>query len=220
MIDGSLPPQDSNIIPLAMFKFERMLQTQLDQKTDGAINLTLLDTAADSLDLDDQLLENVVERVIDALDDHVQESIPTFDYVRAKLRCHCCRSIADEKTTDCETYIGNDSNERELKVGSKLVIPKTDVSTDFYVKVSELEVGKPIHVVEGWWCQKCASVNWAEIVVENDTIRSIWSIKMCTELLDRIHYISSEIIEFIADRHDRPAWSLSHEEILALLRAQ
>jgi hypothetical protein len=220
MIDG---PNDThsiseNVVPLSLFRFERMLQGELDQKVEGAhINVRLLDNGDPSaLPSDPRFLTDVVDQVIDALEES-NEPIPNCDFLRASLHCHDCGAVTHDELSDCETYVAIEGAEREIEIGSELKVDIDSIGSDFYLKVNPLEPGTALRILEGWWCARCSNVNWAEIVVVDDVVRSIWSVAINKPLLNRIHLISSEVVEFAAQKCDRPAWSLSHEEILQIL---
>lgn len=139
------------------------------------------------------------------------------DYFVARLRCQHCRKVAPADTsTHCETFLRETPDGSPLAVGD--FIGHIDVSQrpDYYQSRRTLE-GANLHVLEGWECPCCQRVNWAEVVVRNEHIESIWSVNLSKETLHRAHLISSECVDLAARLSGKQPWQLIDADIVAVL---
>ena len=139
------------------------------------------------------------------------------DYFVGRLRCmHCSTVSRADSSTNCETFLRSSPAGEAFGVGDHLGPVFESARADYYATPHE-RTGDDLHVLEGWECPVCAGVNWAEIVVVDDRVKSIWSVTLNQATLKRAHLISSESVEIAAELTGRPPWTLLDEDILTIL---
>jgi len=193
---------------------------------------------------DPQFYDAVVEKIVSTLDaylDHVDEGAPlsasalneeienafaepeleveprSCDHFVGHLRCHECGGITCDASAGCETFLRPNPDGTVFTVGRSFAFDPADVARDFYAHAMPPASDEPVHIVEGWECPRCSAVNWAEIVVRDDTIASIWSVMLSRDVLERAHYVTSECVELAARITGRPAWSLLGDDVFEIL---
>ena len=129
---------------------------------------------------------------------------------------HCGTVSRPDTSTQCETFLHSTPNGRHIRVGDHIGPVMTSARSDYYA-TSKDDDGGDLHVLEGWECACCNGVNWAEIVIADEHVKSIWSVKLNQDALGRAHLISSESVEIAAELTGRPPWTLLDEDILTIL---
>lgn len=219
-------PQDGDeqsgavIVSLGIARFEKMLE----ERFDGLVSVSVFDSlTGEQVSQGFELDENLVDKIVGTLTESMatngaqDDTHPSdCDFFVARLRCHRCRNVSPEDdSTLCETFLRQTPDGSWLRVGS-VVGPITSAHRQDYYAVNRAQNGA-LHIIEGWACPKCEHVNWAEIVVENETIRSIWSVSLNQETLKRANLLSSECVELAGQLADTPPWGLTSDDILRIL---
>lgn len=138
------------------------------------------------------------------------------DYFVARLRCqHCGKVSPGDDTTHCETFLRDTPDGSWLAVGDHVGEIDVHQRPDYYQSNRGTEAH--LHVLEGWECPCCAKVNWAEIVVRDEHIASIWSVKLNRDTLERAHLISSECVDLAARLSGKQPWELIDADIVSVL---
>lgn len=205
------------------------------------------DDASDGLEASDlpmepEFYEGIVDRIMNALGDELEgqsaffgaakdedlpegmvrfpssfepEMPPQCDFIVANLKCHHCGVVSRDASTHCETFLSKEPQGRDLRVGDSIGELDLSERPEYYQgKINSEDVG---HVLEGWECPSCANVNWAEVVLDEGVIRSVWSVELNRVALERADLISSECVELAAHLCGRPPWTLLGDDIVAIL---
>lgn len=202
------------------------------------------DGGAPSIPDDPQFYDAVVEKIVSTLDaylDHVDEGAPlsasalneeienafsepeleveprSCDHFVGHLRCHQCGVVTTDIAAGCETFLRQQPDGTIFGVGSPFDFDPAQVARDFYAHAMPAATGEPLHLVEGWECPSCSAVNWAEIVVRQGIVASVWSVALTREILERAHYVTSECVELAARITGRPAWTLLGDDVFEIL---
>ncbi len=218
------PPK--NVLPFTAIRFEDMLRKGIEDEIGIESSVSIQMPADQSLSLahEEGFLADVVDQVISVLSESLENIAPSdqvrFDahQIHAKLRCSHCGGTSQGINADCETYLRTDSEDTIVRVGDAFEIDENKISTDHYIVANPII--DRIHLLEGWWCEDCENINWAEITIHEGRVRSIWTVIFSEELFSRINYVSSEILEVVAELVDKPVWSLGHDETLDILREE
>ncbi|GEM_PF-4314054 len=214
------PP--SNVYPFTNVRFENMLKQGIEKEMGIDSMISVQMPADDNLSLahNEGFLNDVVDQVISALSQSLENIIgePSLSsqQVDAPLRCSYCGCTSEGVDADCVTYLGKNEGEA-LRLGEAFEIDEDKIITEHYIKANPI-LGDDIHLLEGWWCEPCANLNWAEIKIRNNRVHSIWTVIFSEELFARLNYVSSEILEVVAELTNKPVWSLGHDESLEMLR--
>jgi hypothetical protein len=139
------------------------------------------------------------------------------DYFVGKMRCQHCKKIsANDTSTHCETFLRDVPNGSTLGLGAYVGSVDVHQRPDYYQTQHEQE-GSDLHVLEGWECAHCHQVNWAEVVVRDEHVASVWSIKLSRDTLMRAHLISSECVELASKLSGKQPWELFEADIVSVL---
>lgn len=133
------------------------------------------------------------------------------------LRCHQCGSVTADASAGCETFLRRHPQDEAFGVGSRFEFDPAGIARDFYIHVMPPLPGEPTHVVEGWECPDCSATNWAEIVMDDGVVRSVWSVNLSRDVLQRAHYVTSECVELASRITGRPTWSLLGDDVFEIL---
>ncbi len=218
------PPE--NVLPFTAIRFEDMLRHGIEQEIGADSSISIQMPADQNLSLahEEGFLADVVDQVISVLSESL-ENIGVTDNVRldahqidAKLRCSHCGETTEGLDADCETYLRADQADTIVRVGDAFEIDETKCNPDHYIVANPVE--DTIRLLEGWWCEECVNINWAEITIHDGHVRSIWTVIFSEALFSRVNYVSSEMLEVVAQLADRPVWSIGHEETLDILREE
>lgn len=218
------PPE--NVLPFTAIRFEDMLRQGIEQKigVDSSISVQMPVDQNLSLAHEEGFLADVVDQVISVLSESL-ENIAITDNIRfqahqidAKLRCSHCGETTEGIDADCDTYLRKDQDDTLVRVGDSFEINPAKCNSDHYI------IANPVldetRLLEGWWCEECSNINWAEITIHQGRVRSIWTVIFSEELFSRVNYVSSEMLEVVAELANRPVWSIGHEETLEILREE
>lgn len=218
-------PQDGDeqsgavIVSLGIARFEKMLEKRFD----GLVSVSVFDSLTGENVSQFELDESLVDKIVGTLNESMTSNetdvdVPPSDcdFFVARLRCHRCKHVSQEDdSTLCETFLRQTPDGSWLRVGSRVGSIHTSHRQDYYT-INRAHEGA-IHIIEGWACPKCENVNWAEIVVEDETVRSIWSVALNQDSLNRAHLLSSECVELASQLANTPPWGLTSDEILRIL---
>jgi len=139
------------------------------------------------------------------------------DYFVGRMRCQHCKAIsANDTSTHCETFLRDVPNGSTLGLGDYVGPVDVHKRPDYYQPRHEQE-GADLHVLEGWECANCSQVNWAEVVVRDEHVASVWSIKLSRDTLMRAHLISSECVELASKLSGKQPWELIEADIVSVL---
>ncbi len=245
-MDGTGTPGGSTVVPLSLARLERMIQVRLAESLelgdDPAITVKVCDPQSQglpSIPEDPAMYEAVVEKIVSALDRYLEPAhsaaadaaVGEFETVFLEqaqphrsdrfvghLRCHDCGAVTTDGDSGCETFLRAESDGTRFTVGDSFTFDPTGVRQSYYVYGIPAGRHESTHIVEGWECPECEAVNWAEIVVDpTERIRSVWSVSLSREVLERAHYVTSECIEVAARLSGRPAWTLDDGEVFEIL---
>lgn len=220
------------VVPLDVIRMERMLEKRIieDLNVDdfeGFISVKLRSVTGDELSPDDlEMGEDDVQEILGTIAEALSASmssdaelpqIAECDFVVARMRCHKCKHVSKEDiSTQCETFFRHEPDGSWLKVGDWVGTPSLEERLDYYTtRCPDDEV---IHILEGWECPRCTHVNWAEIVVESERIKSVWSVALSKDSLERAHLVSSECVEIASQIAQTPPWQLTPEDVLDILK--
>lgn len=223
-MDGNGPDEHNVVaLPLAL---ERMIQLRLAQAAPGLESSIVVRLVDDQLSVADDpaLYEQIVDRIVESLDDVLEERLltrtlepPPTDLFVTPLRCTTCKAVTRDASAGCESFLRGGARGETFRVGSRFEFEHEEVASDYYIR-AEAPVGdEPVHVVEGWECPCCRAMNWAEIVLRDSRVSSVWAVALSPEILRRAHYVTSECVDLVARLTGRPAWALLHEEVYELL---
>ncbi len=191
---------------------------------------------------DPRYYDAVVERIVTTLDEYldgVEEGAPltanalneevenaffdaaaqrrACDFFVARLRCQSCGQVVDDESSACETFLRAEPDGSRFGVGSAFDIQPDTVPAEFYAHAMAPATDEPVHVVEGWECPDCQATNWAEVVIDSTEIRSIWSIALTRQVLDRAHFVTSECVDLASQLTGEPAWALLGDDVFEIL---
>lgn len=191
---------------------------------------------------DPRYYDAVVERIVTTLDaylDDVEDGAPltanalneevenaffdtaaqrrTCDYFVGRLRCQSCSAVVHDEASGCETFLRGEPDGTRFGVGSSFEIDVDAVPGEFYAHAMAPASHEPVHVVEGWECPDCNAVNWAEVVIDQTEILSIWSVALTREVLERAHFVTSECVDLAAELTGKPAWALVGDDVYEIL---
>ncbi len=139
------------------------------------------------------------------------------DYFIGRMRCQHCKKIsAHDTSTHCETFLRDVPDGSALGLGDHVGPVDVHKRPDYYQPRHEQE-GSDLHVLEGWECANCSQVNWAEVVVRDEHVASVWSIQLSRETLMRAHLISSECVELASKLSGKQPWELIEADIVSVL---
>lgn len=124
-----------------------------------------------------------------------------FDFFTAELACPTCGKLASGNAIAVmQTRIQRDPQGKYLKVGDQIDLAPGGPSQNGYLTVKKPQPDAPIHLLEVWSCPFCNTVpNWSEVILENEQIKSITALSLNCEILERIHYITEELIYYYDD---------------------
>lgn len=211
---------------------------------DQVVRVRVLEHHDDDLPADPEFYDGLVDRIMESLgealfdeahsritededgtihihaariDGDVSAHPVNCDYFTARLRCQHCRKVAPaDASTHCETFLRDQPDGSSLGVGDHVGCIDVNQRPDYYQSRREVE-GANLHILEGWECPSCQRVNWAEVVVRDQHIASIWSVNLSKDSLHRAHLISSECVELAARLSSKQPWELIDADIVAVL---
>lgn len=175
-----------------------------------------LDEVADGAELSASALNHEIDAAFHGAAD-AADTAPRSDSFVGRLRCMSCGIVTADESSACETFVRPEPRGQMFCVGSTLDFDHDDVARDYYARAIQPAGEAPIHILEGWECPHCESVNWAEIVIRDSLVSSIWSVALSRALLERAHYVTSECVELAARITGRPAWSLLRDDLFDVL---
>lgn len=238
-MEGSHPPEvaSDNVVPLALARLEKMIETRLSDDyslgldIEPLVRVKVLDREpGEPVDLmefaalpaDPEFYDEVVESVLASIgglfDDEVPGRDPAADcdYFVGKLRCHECKTVSrSDRSSQCETFIFPEPSGTEFAVGDHVALEPNDLPRDYYAHLREWTPGTPLHVVEGWQCPCCNNINWAEVVVRDEIVETVWSVDLSSDVVDRANVVSAECIEVVAAKTGQPMWKLLEKGVLS-----
>lgn len=231
-IDGE--GRGAEVVPLEVFRFERLLEKRLlehlaSEDFDASVSVTFKSLGEgydlpDDFEMSEEFLEGILENIAETLNIHspgfddpsAQTPLSDCDYLVARMRCHCCRRVSgDDNSTQCETFFRETPDGSWLRVGDHVGTPITEDRLDYYT--INAPTSETLHIIEGWECSNCQHVNWAEVVIESGVIRSIWSVDLNVDSLERAILVSSECVEIASRITNTPPWTLTGPEVIKIL---
>lgn len=238
---GSQTPENAseNVVPLALARLEKMIETRLSDDyslgldIEPLVRVKVLDREpGEPVDLmefaalpaDPEFYDEVVESVLaslgglfdDGTDVAGRHDDADCDYFVGRMRCHTCRNITpSDNSSQCETFIFPTPQGRAFRVGDRIELRPEDLPRDYYAHLTPWDGSKPLHVVEGWQCLRCDAINWAEVVVRDQILESVWSVDLTSEVVERANVLSAECIEVVASKTGQPMWKLLEKGVLS-----
>lgn len=173
-----------------------------------------LDEVADGAELSAAALNDEIEAAFN--DDGSGVALASDTFI-GRLRCMSCGIVTADERSACETFLRGGARGEVFSVGSRLDLAHDEVAVDYYARAIRPRPNVPVHVIEGWECPHCEAVNWAEIVIRDSLVSSIWSVALSRLALERAHYVTSECVELAARLTGRPAWSLLRDDVFEVL---
>jgi hypothetical protein len=228
-----------NVVPLALARLEKMIETRLSDAyslgldIEPLVRVKVLDREpGEPVDLmefaalpaDPQFYDEVVESVLASIgglfDDEPNPGARSddfdCDFFVGRMRCHNCRAVSQaDRTSQCETFIFPHPEGRVYRVGDTVDLTPDNLPRDYYAHLNDWDGNAPLHVVEGWQCPCCNAINWAEIVIRDSVIESVWSVDLTSEVVDRVNVLSAECIEVVAAKTGQPMWKLLEKGVLS-----
>lgn len=239
-MDSTHPPMSSsdNVVPLALARLEKMIETRLSDAyslgldIEPLVRVKVLDREpGEPVDLmefaalpaDPEFYDEVVESVLASIGGLFDDDEPASrseeadcDYFVGRLRCHKCRNVTSaDRSSQCETFIFPIPQGSTYGVGDAVELTPESLPRDYYAHLTSWNGTSALHVVEGWQCPCCHSINWAEIVVREGVVESVWSVDLTGEVVDRAHVLSAECIEVVAAKTGQPMWKLLEKGVLS-----
>lgn len=143
------------------------------------------------------------------------------DSFAAELCCPTCHVIASgDSIALMQTRIQSDPSGRLLRVGDQLSIAPGGPINNGYLAVHPVLDDRSIHLLEPWTCIHCSQEqNWAEVIIKDSIIQSISSVCMNKITLDRINYISDELV-FYFDKISNVSLCVFHEKAIPEQRSR
>ena len=231
----------ADVVPLALARLEKMIESRLGEVSgeefEPHVKVKVIEQkGADDgeLSLEPEFYEGIVERIMESLSQAIDEDAnelpegviplrkapdapPTrCDFFVGKLRCQCCGRVSSDASTFCETFIRSEPMGEELRVGDWIGPVLLKARPDYYAP-TRATTSASTHVLEGWECPQCQQVNWAEVVIRDEHVASIWSVELNRASLERANMISSECVDVAARLTGRAPWALLDEDILQIL---
>ena len=119
----------------------------------------------------------------------------SFDYIVARLSCPECGAVTEADTaTDLQTHLQASPQGEYLAVGDEIDLRDDGPAGAGYVPIRDPGPDEPLRVVESWGCPVCDEpYNWAEVTIEGGYIRSVETVELSAEMLDRVHYLTWDI---------------------------
>jgi hypothetical protein len=124
-----------------------------------------------------------------------------FDFFAAELPCSTCgKIVSGAAMAHMQTRIQRDPQGAYLQVGAHIDIAPGGPSVNGYLTIRPPQHHSPIRLLEVWSCPFCgATPQWAEVILEDEMIRSITAVPLNRETLDRVHYITDELTFYYDD---------------------
>jgi hypothetical protein len=220
------------------------LADSVDQGLEPAITVKVLEPDLSMPDIQDDpaAYDIVVDKIVETLDQYLngvadgealsasalngeieaafsdRDALPRpSDSFVGRLRCMQCGIVTTDPTSFCETFLRAEPDGSQFCLGSEFVFDHEDVAHDYYARAAAAGHGEPTHIVEGWSCPHCDGLNWAEIVIRESLVSSVWSVALSRQVLERAHYVTSECVEFASRITGRPTWSLVGDDVFEIL---
>ena len=223
----------------------RLSEVLPDRDFEQLVKVKVFDKANDAADLpsDPEFYDGLVDRIIESLGEAIFEDADASmeedddglihfhaltdaqiashpgncDYFVARMRCQGCGKVShSDASTHCETFLRDRPDGSWLGVGSHVGLIDVSQRPDYYQSRKE-QTTESLHVLEGWECPCCQKVNWAEVVVVDELVTSIWSVRLSRETLYRAHLISSECVELASKLSGKQPWELIDADIVSVL---
>lgn len=240
-MEGSQSPKNAseNVVPLALARLEKMIETRLSEDyslgldIEPLVRVKVLDREpGEPVDLmefaalpaDPEFYDEVVESVLASIGGLFDEGSDLAgrqddadcDFFVGRMRCHTCRKVTPADTSSqCETFIFPLPKGTSYRVGDAIELQASDLPRDYYAHMTPWNGTDALHVVEGWQCPCCDSINWAEIVIRDSQIESVWSVDLTAEVVERANILSAECIEVVASKTGQPMWKLLEKGVLS-----
>ena len=225
---------------------EMRLADSMASGREPTLSVTVLDADTPSVTEDPALYDGVVDRIVEAIDGYLANAeystpltadalnteieavfradsdpgLPSLDRFVAWLRCMGCGIVTRDATSGCATYLHRNAGQgRLLRVGDRFDLGPSSDSLEYYVIARQPADDEGVHLLEGWECPHCESLNWAEVVLRDSLVSSVWSVALSSEVLERAHYVTSECLDLAAKLSGRSAWTIGRDELFGLLFA-
>lgn len=193
-------PDDPAFYDLVVDKIVETLDHYLDDVADGA-----------------ELSATALNDEIEAAFSEPGAALRASDSFVGRLRCMSCGIVTSDQSSACQTFLRDVPRGEEFRVGQRFEFDHTEIMADYYARATRPAVDSPTHIIEGWECPHCEAVNWAEIVLRDSLVSSVWSVALSRAALERAHYVTSECVELAARMTGRPAWSLLGDDVFEVL---
>ncbi len=146
----------------------------------------------------------------------------SHDFFAANLRCASCgKQSAADASTNMQTYLRDDADQRLLKIGHPLPVDPERIRQgyDGYLTVRVPDQNDPIHILQTWACASCgAQGNWADVGVRNGLIEAIDATAFDRFHFERSALVSDDAISIAARLTGKPFPELVKLDIVQLLR--
>ncbi|WP_218079873.1 hypothetical protein [Anthocerotibacter panamensis] len=143
-----------------------------------------------------------------------------LDYFVGNLLCPICGVVSPANdSTNMYTYVRDQAELASLGVGHPLIIEPADMEGANYLTIQLPKTEEKIRILGTWECPNCgAPFNWAEVVVQDQVIKSVTSVKLDRKVLEQAHFISDACLYLVMDLTDRPYQDLIGSDLVQILR--
>lgn len=128
-----------------------------------------------------------------------------FDTLLAELECPICGAVSPaDPSTGMQTKLRREPDLRDLMVGSEFRIDPAALE-DFSL-LHEPGAADSVRLAVTWRCPGCRALQWAEVVIKDDVIRSIAAIVLDEATIDRLNYVDVEVRDYLAMWEEDEDW--------------
>ena len=138
-----------------------------------------------------------------------------FDSFAAELPCPACKKVApSSRPALMQTRIRTDPRGELLRVGDRIDFAPGGPADSGYLEARPAADRARLHLLEIWACPHCeATPNWAEVVLQGDTVLCIDAVGLDRDTLARVDYVTGELLYYFDDIVGEPLYLLSEPSL-------
>lgn len=121
-----------------------------------------------------------------------------YDSFVAELCCPNCRTVVSD--AEIQTHLRADGS--CFRVGDQLEaieLETSNVLDSDYAQVHATQPGRPIRLLDMWFCRACETEQWAMVEIADRTIRRIDAVRLTRSVLEAANFISALNADLLAE---------------------